>query len=573
MGGGKGGAEKGGDTLMGLFSDIFCPALKTLALLEERGIPLDVQRRDEFRKETIDRLGKASKRIMELAQEAHSRRLERVREAIAGLETEAAKALEPAPCCTQHPSYAGLTKRSKDECCRRVYEGAATLRAVVKDLSSRCAAGKAKLEQIGPRFDPKNDWHWRFLLFDPLGLGLAPVAWTGKKGEPKVDDDAIEKLQRRHPGVELLRLRVEVQQSKTRLKNRLNVEPEADGRVHSPYSLARTWNCRISSGDDDEETDKARVGEGNLQNIPERDRAMYRAEPGKVFVYMDYSQVEARVFAWLARDVELLQAWRRGLDIHRENAQVIARALGIPLAPGTEDDVPFPHDPGGRSFRQAGKLTHKLHYGMGKQKFSDTYGIPVAVCDTIIRAYFDAHPRLRAFIAEEAARATRDRRLTNPYGARVYFYHWRQKDGVWEIADREEALSYRTASGVACRILEMLPKVDALPGELLTTTHDSFLAQVEESPEAVGAYIGAARELLESPWPQLGEIPGLGAFSCPVDFKVGRRWAPKKYDAEGLEGFEEWLARGTTGADSLRTSVATGETRTLASESIAASSP
>lgn len=544
---------------MGLFLDILCPALKVLALLEERGIPLDVARRDALREETITELGKAQRRIMALAQDAHDRRRARIQECIDALDAQTMALLTGAAQCPQHQGYVGTTKRTKDECCRAVFENAAELRAKVKALSSSVGKGRAKLEQVGEKFDPKNDWHWRFLLFDELGLGLTPVAWTGKAQEPSVDEEAIEKLGKRYPDVELLRLRVVVQQAKTRLKNRLSVEPGPDGRVHSPYSLSRTWNCRISSGDDDEEEDKARRGEGNLQNIPKKDRQIYRAEPGMVFVQADLSQVEARVQAWLGRDAKMLAAWRDGLDIHALTAAAI---FGIEPGASREHMVKWGAEM--VPAREVGKMRrHAGNYGQGLKGFADRTGISLAEAARVDAADRGVWARLYEAQREEIARAARDRRLTNPFGCRVYFFQWRKgKAGDWELARPQEALSFRPSSSVANMIQAMLPAMNALPGELLTTTHDSYLTQVENSREAVRRYVEAARPVLEQEWPQMGAIEGFGFFRCPVDFEVGLRWAPKRYDEEGLEGYEEWMRAGSeerSGASATRASIPAGE--------------
>ena len=91
----------------------------------------------------------------------------------------------------------------------------------------------------------------------------------------------------------------------------------ATGRVHTSFNQAVAATGRLSSSDP------------NLQNIPVRTelgreiRRAFVAEPGYVLISADYSQIELRVLAHLAGDEALIDAFRRGDDIHDRTALAI----------------------------------------------------------------------------------------------------------------------------------------------------------------------------------------------------------------------------------------------------------
>ena len=78
----------------------------------------------------------------------------------------------------------------------------------------------------------------------------------------------------------------------------------------------------------------------NLQNIPIRTelgreiRAAFIAEPGHVLLAADYSQIELRLLAHFSKDKLLVEAFRRGDDIHTLTA---SQVFGVPPLMVTPD--------------------------------------------------------------------------------------------------------------------------------------------------------------------------------------------------------------------------------------------
>jgi len=103
----------------------------------------------------------------------------------------------------------------------------------------------------------------------------------------------------------------------------------------------------------------------NLQNLPVRGNSTIRralkAPEGHVLISCDLSQIEARILAWVARQDDLLNAFRQRRDIYSEFAsEIYGRQI-------TKEDV---------KERFVGKVSILgLGYGMGPEKFQHTLAI------------------------------------------------------------------------------------------------------------------------------------------------------------------------------------------------------
>ncbi|WP_428389348.1 DNA polymerase I [Mucisphaera sp.] len=162
------------------------------------------------------------------------------------------------------------------------------------------------------------------VLFTQLKL---PVVKRTKTG-PSTDAEVLERLAEREdltgPAAEVPALLSEYRMLTklvgtylVSLKEAIDAET---GRVHATFNQTGAATGRLSSSDP------------NLQNIPIRTavgrevRRAFVAEPGKVLVVADYSQIELRVLAHLSEDPALIEAFKGGEDIHRA---VAAEVFGV----------------------------------------------------------------------------------------------------------------------------------------------------------------------------------------------------------------------------------------------------
>lgn len=226
------------------------------------------------------------------------------------------------------------------------------------------------------------------ILFDKLQISDKPK--KTKTGQYSTGEDVLVKLSFRHPIVE----KILEYRSLTKLKStyvdslRLLVNPR-DGRIHTSYNQAVAATGRLSSNNP------------NLQNIPirtERGREIRKAFIARNSDYTllaaDYSQIELRIIAHLSKDYNMMEAFRKGMDIHTATA---SRVYGLP-----------PHEISKEMRRRAKTVNFGIIYGISAFGLSERLGISRREAAEIIQSYFEKYPGIDAYMKNtiESAKAT-----------------------------------------------------------------------------------------------------------------------------------------------------------------------
>src|SRR5262249_3023129 len=84
-----------------------------------------------------------------------------------------------------------------------------------------------------------------------------------------------------------------------------------DGKVYADWKQCGAKTGRMACGDP------------NLQNVPNDPayRRCFRAPPGRVLIRADYSQIELRIGAKVANEKRMIDAYKRGDDLHAMTAR------------------------------------------------------------------------------------------------------------------------------------------------------------------------------------------------------------------------------------------------------------
>jgi len=171
---------------------------------------------------------------------------------------------------------------------------------------------------------------------------------------------------------------------------------QATGRLHTTFDQTGTATGRLSSANP------------NLQNIPIRTelgreiRAAFIAEPGHVLLAADYSQIELRLLAHFSEDRLLVEAFRRGDDIHTLTA---SQVFGVPPLMVTPDHR-----------RQAKVVNFGIVYGLSPFGLSQNLGIETREAKQFIDAYFEKYKGVRLFIDRTLEQTRRDSSVATLFG-------------------------------------------------------------------------------------------------------------------------------------------------------------
>jgi len=272
------------------------------------------------------------------------------------------------------------------------------------------------IKPVEVNFNPSNFARW--WLFEHLGLPIYERGKTkadGSPGDPSMREGVMFMLRETgHPVIDLLLERAKWQKYCSTYVNRYKEIMDENHRIHTTFKIAGTVTGRMSSGKADDEKISSRADRGrgvNLQQVP-RDpfiRGLFGAPPGWAFIEADFSQVELRLGAYIAREPTMLQLFAMGADLH---IYIAARALGIPDSQVTKAQR-----------KEVGKPTNfGFLYGMYPKKFVITMWEQQQMVYTLQQAehfrktYFREFPGLQKWHTRQKRIAHQNGRVVSPLG-------------------------------------------------------------------------------------------------------------------------------------------------------------
>ncbi len=259
-------------------------------------------------------------------------------------------------------------------------------------LSKEMGGAIAKLESkiygaAGGEFNINSPRQLGEVLFEKLGVSAAGIRKTEKSGVLSTRETELLKLKSLHPIIGDILLYRELAKLKSTYVDTLPKLMAKDGRIHTTWNQTGTATGRLSSQNP------------NLQNIPIRSkygkeiRTAFVASRGFTLVAFDYSQLELRIAADMSDDEKMIDAFRKGIDIHRLTAAEVNNVSIDAVTP---------------ELRQKAKaLNFGVLYGMGTRAFAESAGVSRDEAELFIEEYFRNFRGIARFIetTKEFARA------------------------------------------------------------------------------------------------------------------------------------------------------------------------
>jgi len=354
-------------------------------------------------------------------------------------------------------------------------------------------------EAAGMEFNVGSPKQLGDVLFNRMNLPK-PVKY-GKGRMISTAVDVLEELAENHP---IARMVLDYRQL-TKLKSTyVDALPAlispATGRLHTTFGQTGTATGRLSSANP------------NLQNIPIRTelgrgiRAAFIAEPGHVLLTADYSQIELRLLAHFSSDPLLVEAYRRGDDIHTLTA---SQVFDVPPLMVTADHR-----------RQAKVVNFGIVYGLSPFGLSQQLGIATAEARQFIANYFEKYAGVRKFIDKTLDEARRDMKVKTLFG-RV-----RPIPDINSKNPNQRGFAERTAvntplQGTAADLIKIaMIRIDEailernLKSRMTLQVHDELVFEVPE------AEIDIMRSLVREYMERVHEL----AVPLLVEMGVGSNW-------------------------------------------------
>lgn len=249
----------------------------------------------------------------------------------------------------------------------------------------------------GEEFNINSPKQMGEILFVKLGLPKGKKTKTGYSTSAEV----LESLAVEHEVVaKILHYRQLVKIKTTYIDGLEAIMDPHTCKVHTSFNQTVTATGRLSST------------EPNLQNIPirmEEGRRLRRAflpSPGCHLLSADYSQIELRVLAHIAKDEVLIEAFHKGQDIHTRTASEV---FGVAMESVTKE------------MRRAAKAVNfGIVYGISDFGLSQDLGISRAEAKEYIENYFERYRGVKVYIDRVIAEAREKGYVTTLLNRRRY---------------------------------------------------------------------------------------------------------------------------------------------------------
>ena len=276
------------------------------------------------------------------------------------------------------------------------------------------------------------------------------------------------------------------------------------GRIHTSYNQMVASTGRLSSSNP------------NLQNIPIRSelgrkiRRGFIAEPGYQILSADYSQIELRIMAHLSQDEVLLEAFRKGEDVHERTAQEVF-GMSAMMNP--------------KEFRRHAKVINfGVIYGLSAFGLARNLKIDRKEAQQFIDHYFERYRGVKDWIDTAVAEASEKGFVTTLFGRIRPIPEIHSKNRNLRSFAQRTAINAPIQGTAADLIKKAMVSIyheissSGLDSKLVSQVHDELVVEVKDQE------IDRVRELVREHMEKAADLD----VPLKVDLGVGPSWFDAK---------------------------------------------
>jgi DNA polymerase-1 len=315
-----------------------------------------------------------------------------------------------------------------------------------------------------PGFNPDSPKQLSDLLFNKLSLSTTSLKKTAT-GFYSTDEKTLSRLADEHPVVAAILEYRACAKLKSTYVDKLPQVIDENSRVHTTFSQAFAETGRLTSS------------EPNLQNIPVRTergkkirRGFVARDENHLLMSADYSQIELRLMAAFSGDEAMIQAFRDGVDIHRDTASRVYNIMPMFV---TDEQ------------RSKCKMVNfGIIYGISAFGLSQRLKISRKEASDLIETYFKLYPKVKEYMSAAISSAREKGYAQTILGRRRTLKDISSRNATVRQAAERDAVNTPIQGSAADLIKVAMVKIDrrlkeeCLRTKMVLQIHDELLFDV-----------------------------------------------------------------------------------------------
>lgn len=356
-------------------------------------------------------------------------------------------------------------------------------------------------QMAGAEFNLDSPKQMGEILFDRMKIPYA--APKTKTGQYQTNEDTLSKLAEVHPIIDSIVNYRELAKLKSTYVDAIPELINAKtGRLHTTFNQTIAATGRLSSISP------------NLQNIPIRTdrgkeirKAFIPRDQDHVILSADYSQIELRIIAAISQDNNMMEAFKRGEDIHTATASKVFNVESSQVNKEMR--------------RRAKAVNFGIAYGQSAFGLSQTLNIPRGEAKEIIDNYFTQFPGIKQYMIDTVNFAKKNGYIQTLLGRRRYLPEINERNFTVRAQAERNAINSPIQGSAADMIKVAMVKIhdrlrkQSMRSVMTLQVHDELVFDVYRTE------VEAIKPLIEHEMKEA--IPGL-SVPILVEMGTGENW-------------------------------------------------